>query len=64
MAIRKEDVKSISQELGCGPRFAFDLLTLAGGDKNLVFEASSKCSGANEMKVFIIDHRFKKIEGR
>lgn len=52
----------LAEDIGCGILLAKDLLMLAGDDELLVREASTKCRGAESMKVYIIDHRFRKIE--
>lgn len=55
-------VNDLAADIHCGPSLARDLLTLAGGDAQLVRDASFMCSKAESMKAFIIDRRFKKIE--
>ena len=39
-----------------------DMMTLAGGDEELLKQASEESSNLNSMKCNIIDKRFKKIE--
>lgn len=53
-------VNDLAADIQCGPRLADELLTLAGGDAQLVREASTLQSGINAVKAYIIDHRFKK----
>lgn len=55
-------VNDLAADIHCGPSLARDLLTLAGGDAQLVRDASFMCDKAESMKAFIIDRRFKKIE--
>ena len=64
MAVRAPDIRQLAEEMGCGVTFAHDLVILAGGDLDLVREASRTCDGANQMKAYIIDRRFRKIEER
>lgn len=58
----KEKVNELAVDIQCGPRLAEELLTLAGGDFNLVRDASTMCRGINAVKAYIIDRRFKKVE--
>lgn len=53
-------VSDLAADIHCGPGLARDLLTLAGGDAQLVRDASFMCDKAESMKAYIIDHRFKK----
>ena len=55
-------VNDLAADIRCGPKLAFDLLTLAGGDVQLVRDASERSIGVDMMKAYIIDHRFRKIE--
>lgn len=64
MAVRAPDIRQLAEEMRCGVAFAHDLVILAGGDLDLVREASRTCDGANQMKAYIIDRRFRKIEER
>lgn len=52
----------LANDIGCGIRLAEDLLMLAGGDENLVREASCRNSGISSVKAYIIDRRFSKVE--
>ena len=52
-------VNELATEIHCGPRLAEELLTLAGGDANLVRDGSMLCQGINAVKAYIIDRRFK-----
>lgn len=61
-AVTADEFRQLLDELGCGHAFLHDLLILAGGDVELVREASRVCDGANSMKAHIIDHRFRKVE--
>lgn len=55
-------VSDLARDIHCGIGLARDLLTLAGGDTDLVKEASLMCNKAESMKAYIIDGRFKKVE--
>lgn len=59
-----DEFRQLLDELKCGHEFLHDLLILAGGDVELVREASRMCKGANSMKAHIINRRFRKIEER
>lgn len=56
----QKKVNDLAAEIRCGPRLADELLTLAGGDANLVRDGSMTCQGINAVKAYIIDRRFKK----
>lgn len=58
----RKKVNDLAIDIQCGPRLADELLTLAGGDANLVRDASMMCQGINAVKAYIIDRRFKKVE--
>lgn len=58
-AYRKK-VNDLAADIQCGPRLAEELLTLAGGDAQLVRDASELEAGINAVKAYIIDRRFKK----
>lgn len=58
-AYRKK-VNDLAADIQTGPRLAEELLTLAGGDANLVRNASMLNQGINSVKAYIIDRRFKK----
>ena len=53
---------SLADDIQCGVALARDLLMLAGGDAQLVRQASASCRGVESMKAYIIDHRFDKLE--
>ncbi len=56
----QKKVNDLAADIHCGPSLAHDLLTLAGGDAQLVRDASDACYKAESMKAYIIDRRFKK----
>ena len=59
----QQDIDRIVDETGCGPALARDLLTLAGGDVNLVLDVSEQFEwGIESVKNAIIDARFKRME--
>lgn len=58
----KEDVRDLAEDIGCGFALARDLLRLAGGDAQIVRDASIRCSRVESMKAYIIDRRIAKIE--
>lgn len=60
----RRKVNDLAADIHCGPSLAEDLLTLAGGDAEIVRDASMMCSKAESMKAFIIDRRFKKNQLR
>lgn len=53
-------VEDLAADIHCGPSLARDLLTMAGGDANIVRDASLVCDKAESMKAYIIDRRFRK----
>ena len=55
-------VAALARDLRCGYNLARDLLTLAGGDEELVRTASASFDGIESVKAAIIDGRFKKSE--
>lgn len=55
-------IRMLAEDIGCGILLARDLLVLAGDDVELVRKASVECRGAESMKAYIIDHRFRKVE--
>ena len=55
-------VKEVVKECGCGSRLAKELLTLAGGDVELVINASEVSDGLDQCKTYIINKRFEKLE--
>lgn len=58
------EVRELSKKIGCGVPLTQDLLTLAGGDEELVVRASENTSsGVESLKAYIIDRRFKRVEG-
>lgn len=56
----RQKVIDLAIDIQTGPRLADELLTLAGGDAQLVRDASMKCQGINAVKAWIVDRRFKK----
>lgn len=58
-AYRKK-VNDLAADIHCGTGLARDFLTLAGGDAQLVRDASFMCNNAESVKAYIIDSRFKK----
>ncbi len=56
----RRKVMDLANEIRCGPGLAHDLLTLAGGDADIVRDASMMCDKAESMKAYIIDRRFRK----
>lgn len=62
MADDEDRVVGLASDIQCGVALARDLLTLAGGDTQLVRQASASCRGVESMKAYIIDHRFDKLE--
>ena len=60
-----QEVKKLSQEIGCGLKLARDLLTLAGGDYDLVVSTSKAAvDGVETLKTNIIDSRLSALEVR
>lgn len=57
-----EVVINLATAIQCGVPLARDLLRLAGGDAQLVCDASAACHGVESMKAYIIDRRIAKIE--
>ncbi len=62
MADDEDRAVELAADIKCGVALAHDLLTLAGGDVDLVKKASASCYGVESMKAYIIDHRFVKLE--
>ena len=62
--VKLEDITNLACDIHCGVTFAKDLLTWAGGDANLVREASAECHSAESMKAYIIDKRVARIEDK
>ena len=60
-----EMISDLASDIQCGTPLALDLLRLAGGDADLVRRASDACkhNGVASLKVYIINERFKKLEG-
>ena len=59
--VNHKDMKELSDRIGCGYPLARDLLILAGGDKDIVIDASTT-EGIETVKAKIIDKRFNNIE--
>lgn len=58
-------IRKLSSKLGCGLSLTKDLLTLAGGDEQLVVQCSDKTyNGVQSLKAAIVDERFRKLEAR
>lgn len=58
-------IRKLSAKLGCGLSLTQDLLTLAGGDEQLVIQCSNATyGGVQSLKAAIIDERFAKLEAR
>lgn len=56
-------IKKVSAEIGCGLSLTRDLLLLAGGDANLVINASQECyGGITSVKAAIVDQRLSRLE--
>lgn len=60
--ITEHAVRDLAADIQCGTALARDLLTLAGGDMQLVRDASSHCQGIESVKAYIIDRRIKRVE--
>ena len=58
----KDDIRDLAEDIGCGFALARDLLRLAGGDMQIVRDASQHCSKVESMKAYIIDKRIAHIE--
>ena len=63
MKVSKQ-AKHVADQIGCGDLLARDLLTLAGGDEDLVLSSSSEVMGIESVKALIIDGRFRKLESK
>ena len=60
-----QEAARLSKEIGCGLRLARDLLTLAGGDYDLVVSTSKMAvDGIETLKANIIDSRMNALESR
>lgn len=59
----EERVAELASDIQCGTPLARDLLKLAGGDASLVRKASEACHNVASLKVYIINERFRKLEG-
>lgn len=55
-------IKLVRDAIGVGQSVADELLILAGGDVDLVIEASRMSPGLDQCKAHIIDMRFAAIE--
>lgn len=61
--VNRKETKELSERIGCSYLLARDLLILAGGDKDIVIDASENTTeGIETVKVKIINQRFKNIE--
>lgn len=54
--------QDLVHSLNMSPGLARDLLKLAGGDEQIVYEASDCCVHLDSMKCHIIDARMRKLE--
>lgn len=57
-----QDIIEMQHELGVSYGVANELMLLAGGDKDLVRDASDASAGLNECKANIINARFIDLE--
>jgi hypothetical protein len=58
-------VRKLSSQLGCGLSLTKDLLTLAGGNEQLIIHCSNNTyNGVQSLKAAIIDARFAQLEAR
>ena len=61
-------LRQLSEDIGCGIPLAYDLLLMAGGNEELVREASARCVGLGSVKTYIfckrLDELVEEIEGR
>lgn len=55
-------LRELAEDIHCGLPLTLDLYRLAGGDANLVREASDRCHGVESLKAYIIDKRISRIE--
>lgn len=62
--IDKQAVRKIKQLCHVGDQVAGLLLTLAGGDVDLVVSCSRRANGLDQCKAFILDERIAKTERR
>lgn len=60
--LKVEDVKAVAEELNVGRSVAWELLMLAGGDKDLAVSEAKNNYGLNQTKASIIDERLYRIE--
>lgn len=56
-------INRIKEELGIGFSVANELCLLAGGDIDMVIEASDRSGSLSQCKAEIINKRFEKLEG-
>lgn len=54
----------LAADIQCGVALARDLLRLAGGNAQIVRDASAECQGVESMKAYIIDRRVARIEDK
>lgn len=58
-------IRKLSSKLGCGLSLTKDLLTLAGGDEQLVAKCSDETyNGVQSLKASIVNERFHQMEQR
>jgi len=60
--MKSQAVKVICDTIHVGTQVATILLTLAGGDADLVIRASKAANGLDQCKANIIDERFANLE--
>lgn len=57
-----DKAKYVSKVLGISYQLAADLLTLAGGDADMVISCSKATHGLDQCKAEIINRRFDRVE--
>lgn len=60
--MKTKDIRMVCDMIHVGEQVATILLTLAGGDVNLVIESSQQANGLDQCKANIINKRFKEVE--
>lgn len=56
---REQQVHRVAEELDITYQLAKELLILAGGDEDLVYDASDEAEGLGECRAIIINERMK-----
>ena len=59
--ITEHDIKEVIKLCGCGAGIAKELLTLAGGELQIVLDASFTAGNLSQVKANIIDARFNQL---